>query len=52
VKSINRLEATEIKVDPAVYDTIAGDCELAPGFVLTISREGDKLIGATGQAQD
>ncbi len=52
VKVINRLEGKETKVDPAVYDALAGDYELAPGFVLTISREGDKLIGqATGQGK-
>ena len=42
----------EIKLDPATYDRYAGDYELAPGFVLTVSRKGDKLmIKATGQGE-
>jgi D-alanyl-D-alanine carboxypeptidase len=36
--------------DPAVYDAYAGEYELAPGFVLTVTREGDHLMTqATGQ---
>ncbi len=50
VKAINQLEGKTIEVDPSVYDAYTGDYELKPGFILTISREGDKLIGrATGQ---
>jgi D-alanyl-D-alanine carboxypeptidase len=38
------------KIDPAVYDKYVGEYELAPGFVLTVTREGDKLMTqATGQ---
>ncbi len=38
------------KLDPALYDAYAGDYELAPGFVLTVTREGDRLMTqATGQ---
>jgi CubicO group peptidase (beta-lactamase class C family) len=52
VKIVNKLEGKEFKADPAVFDAYTGDYELAPGFVLTISREGDKLIGqATGQGK-
>lgn len=41
-----------VKVDPALYDTYAGDYELGPNFVLTVSREGDRLMTqATGQAK-
>lgn len=37
-------------VDPAIYDTYAGNYELVPGFVLNVRREGDQLITqATGQ---
>lgn len=37
-------------VDPALYDKYAGQYELMPNFILTLSRNGDKLIGqATGQ---
>ena len=40
------------KLDPALYDAYAGDYELAPGFVLTVTREGDRLMTqATGQAK-
>ena len=39
-------------VDPKLYDRLAGDYELAPNFLLTILRRGDKLISrATGQAE-
>ena len=47
---INRLEGKETKVDPAVFDAYVGDYELGPNFILTISKDGDKLFGqATGQ---
>ncbi len=37
-------------VDPALYDKYAGQYELMPNFILTLSRNGDKLMGqATGQ---
>jgi CubicO group peptidase (beta-lactamase class C family) len=40
------------KVDPAVYDAYVGEFELAPGFILTVTREGDRLMTqATGQAK-
>jgi CubicO group peptidase (beta-lactamase class C family) len=40
----------ETKVDPKLYDAYAGDYELAPNFVLTITSEDGKLMGqATGQ---
>ena len=38
------------KVDPALYSAYAGDYELAPAFILTVTREGDRLMTqATGQ---
>ena len=38
------------KVDPAIYDAYVGEYELAPGFILTVTREGDRLMTqATGQ---
>jgi hypothetical protein len=38
------------KVDPAIYDAYVGEYELVPGFVLTVTRDGDKLLTqATGQ---
>ena len=32
------------KIDPAVYDDYVGEYELAPGVIVTITTEGDKLI--------
>jgi CubicO group peptidase (beta-lactamase class C family) len=41
-----------VKVDPALYDSYAGDYELGPNFVLTVSRDGDRLMTqATGQSK-
>jgi CubicO group peptidase (beta-lactamase class C family) len=40
------------KVDPSVYDAYVGDYELQPGFVLSVTREGARLMTqATGQAK-
>jgi CubicO group peptidase (beta-lactamase class C family) len=40
----------EARVDPALYDSYAGRYDLAPGFVLTVTREGESLmVQATGQ---
>ena len=37
-------------VDPGLYDAYVGEYELAPGFILTVTREGDRLMTqATGQ---
>lgn len=42
----------DVKVDPKIYDAYAGDYELAPSFILTISNEGGHLMGqATGQGK-
>ena len=42
----------EAAVDPKLYDRLIGDYELAPQFILTILRRGDKLISqATGQSE-
>jgi D-alanyl-D-alanine carboxypeptidase len=38
------------RVNPSIYDTYVGDYELSANFVLTVSRDGDRLITqATGQ---
>ena len=43
-------ERKEAKVDPKIYDTYAGDYELATNLVLTVTSEDGKLMGkATGQ---
>lgn len=40
----------EIALDPALYDQYAGEYELAPGFVITVTKENNKLmIQPTGQ---
>jgi D-alanyl-D-alanine carboxypeptidase len=41
---------TVAKVDPASYDKYVGRYQLAPTFILTVTREGDRLMTqATGQ---
>jgi CubicO group peptidase (beta-lactamase class C family) len=43
-------EHKEIKVDPKLFDGYVGQYQLAPNFVITITREGDALFAqATGQ---
>ena len=43
-------EHKEITVDPKLFDGYVGQYQLAPNFILTITREGDKLFAqATGQ---
>jgi CubicO group peptidase (beta-lactamase class C family) len=45
-------EHKEIKVDPKLFDGYVGQYQLAPNFILTITREGDALFAqATGQAK-
>lgn len=40
----------EIEMDPNEFDKFNGEYELVPGFILTVRREGDKLMTqATGQ---
>jgi CubicO group peptidase (beta-lactamase class C family) len=33
-----------VKVDPRIYDSYVGEYEIAPGFILFVTREGDKLL--------
>ena len=41
-----------VKVDPKIYDAYVGNYELRPGFILSVTREGDRLFTqATGQAK-
>ncbi|MCI0660807.1 MAG: serine hydrolase [Acidobacteria bacterium] len=43
-------ERMAIKVNPAIYDAYIGQYELRPDFILTFTREGDRLMTqATGQ---
>jgi hypothetical protein len=39
-----------VSLDPKTYDSYLGNYELVPGFVVTVTREGDRLFAqATGQ---
>jgi CubicO group peptidase (beta-lactamase class C family) len=43
-------ERVAIKIDPKILDAYVGQYELAPSFILTMTREGDSLMTqATGQ---
>ena len=43
-------EQKEVKVDPKIYDSYAGEYQVAPTFTITITSEGGKLMAqATGQ---
>lgn len=45
-------EHKEVAVDPKVFDGLVGKYQLAPGFVMNVTREADKLfIQATGQGK-
>ena len=44
------VERTAVKLDPKIYDQYVGQYEVAPNFVLTVTKEGEKLMSrATGQ---
>ena len=46
------VERVVVKVDPKLYDAYVGEYELEPGFVFTVTREGDHLMmQATGQGK-
>ncbi len=43
---------TVAKVDPKIYDAYVGQYQLAPNFLMTVSREGDRLmVQPTGQSK-
>ena len=45
-------ERKEVTVDPKLFEGYVGNYELAPKFILTVTREGDKLVTqATGQSK-
>jgi hypothetical protein len=45
-------EHKEITVDPEIFDGYVGRYQLAPNFILTVTREGDQLFAqATGQSK-
>jgi hypothetical protein len=37
-------ERVVVTVDPRIYDSYVGEYEIAPGFILFVTREGDKLF--------
>ena len=37
-------ERSIVKIDPAIYEAYVGQYEVAPGLVLSVTREGDKLF--------
>ena len=37
-------EKVIVKVDPAIYHSYVGEYEIAPGFILFVTKEGDKLF--------
>ena len=44
------VERKSIELDPSIYDQYVGEYEIAPGFFLYVTREGDRLLTqATGQ---
>jgi CubicO group peptidase (beta-lactamase class C family) len=46
------IEHKQIQVDPKIFDAYVGRYQLAPNFILTVSRDGDRFITqATGQGQ-
>ena len=50
IKAINEIEGKKVKFNSALYDSYAGDYQLTPNLVLTVTREGEKLMGqASGQ---
>ncbi len=43
-------QRTVAKIDPKIYDDYVGDYQLMPGFILTITRQGDQIFAqATNQ---
>jgi CubicO group peptidase (beta-lactamase class C family) len=45
-------ERKEVTLDPKTYDAYAGDYELAPGFIITVTNENGRLIAQpTGQGK-
>ncbi len=43
-------EEAPVKIDPAIYDAYAGEFELAPNAIITVTKEGEQLfVQLTGQ---
>jgi serine-type D-Ala-D-Ala carboxypeptidase/endopeptidase len=51
-KSESPEERKAVSIDPKILETYVGQYELAPDFVITVTREGDRLYAqATGQSK-
>ena len=51
-QTVAKVETKTAAIDPKIYDAYVGEYELAPNFILTVKREGDRLMTqATGQGQ-
>lgn len=44
VSELMPVERKAIKIDPAIFDAYVGQYQLTPALVVTVSREGDKLM--------
>jgi len=42
--TIPNLRRVPVRVDPSVFDAYAGEYQLAPGYIVKVKREGDKLM--------
>ena len=52
IKAPKLAEEAPARIDPAVYDSLVGEYELAPGVTVKVSREADRLFGQlNGQAR-
>ena len=52
LRIVKQMEGKETKVDSSGFDAYAGEYQVTPKLVLTITREGDKLFGQlTGQGK-
>jgi len=52
IKAPRLVDTPVAPVDPAIYDSYVGDYQLAPNFILTISKENNRLYTqATGQGR-
>ena len=50
VKLDRPAERTAVEVDPAIFEDLAGEYQLQPGFVITVTSDEDKIYAqATGQ---
>lgn len=52
IQAVREIEGKEFKIDPKILKDYAGQYELAPNFILTVTIEGEKIMTqATGQSK-